>query len=101
MFCIIALAQSAFNIMLENKDDDSLLPSWAIVLFNRCTGKMQKLVREFNLNIGQESPEDAMKMLSSVETLNESVAGVEERVMSSDKRRPQKSASCGESVPHP
>ena len=29
-FCCISLAQSAFNIMLENKDDDHLLPAWLV-----------------------------------------------------------------------
>ena len=30
LFCCVALAQSAFNIMLENNDSDHLLPKWLV-----------------------------------------------------------------------
>ena len=36
-FCCLALAQSAFNIMLENKKDDSLLPLWLRRCFKKST----------------------------------------------------------------
>ena len=86
-FCCLALAQSAFNIMLENKKDDSLLPLWLRRCFKKSTvfesmrtssvlsSDDLSFVKEASFN-ERSSVNEAMRLLKFSATVNESVAGV-------------------------
>lgn len=84
-FCIIALFQSAFNIMLEQKSDDSLLPTWMDHLYVKffrpwiVRGKSQVGMRDSVLKISKydrQSAAEAVSHMAAHHTLHESVAGV-------------------------
>jgi hypothetical protein len=94
-FCCLALMQSSFNIMLEAKDDHTLLPLWLNSLFSRLRAwlrprlaacyrraRQQRFVASIMpdvspvLSADEEERRDAMRKLSSTFTLSESVAGV-------------------------
>ena len=78
IFCIVALAQSCFNIMLENKEDETLLPAWTISLYHKIRdtigGSVLHIVK--NAKDSNLDPTEALKLLASNQTLTESVAGV-------------------------
>ena len=71
-FCTLALAQSAFNIMLENHDKDTLLPEWMIVL---CSA-FGSWVRHFLWGIDKRAERGDSEILASADAIRESVAGV-------------------------
>jgi len=80
-FCCIALFQSAFNIMLENKTDDHLLPLWMVVpvaWLQKQLPTAEGGVHKAILNSGPDSavPVDYESLLNSASTLTESVAGI-------------------------
>ena len=71
-FCCASLFESAFSIMLEQLQEDHLLPLWIKVPFEYVHRKIHEVRRGRS---GVE-PADAQTVLSQAESIDESVAGV-------------------------
>ena len=112
-FCCISLFQSAFNIMLENKQDDSLLPTWVTGLYAHLTGAYLKaglpdvkaggarFLKVAPHRSAEEASEQAKEQakelkrrgtfvandLMTADYLNESIAGVLYRQQTGERRK--------------
>jgi hypothetical protein len=71
-FCCISLFQSAFNIMLENLQCDTLVPGWVILT----NAWLRSLLRKSRVEPAVDHVSEARKTLTSASLLFESVAGV-------------------------
>ena len=75
-FCCISLIQSSINIMLENHEDDHLLPLWLHVPLSRVARWVYKALPKSAAHVLPASGKTDLEDLSSAGVIDESVAGV-------------------------
>ena len=90
-FCCLALAQSSFSIMLENHEDDHLLPLWLYIPLARFAKWLRGRFRKSTVVPSANEPQSALSSLSSEGLIAESVAGVIYRQKYSNHAKQHKS----------
>ena len=80
VFCCLSLFQSAFNIMLENSEEDHILPLWIIepahYLAHAIKTAYSSGFRVSESAVTQVEPQNASRLLASASAIRESVAGL-------------------------